>query len=125
MYVNQINRNNNTNFTALKKISCTGAGTFNKCSYNENLIANELKKIASKDVFFQNYDVKAYIDGYKGKMSLKLSYKPASNSFAEKLKSLFKPNKVIKLVEKRNCTIDATFYLAKQLREISSFTKYI
>ena len=125
VYINQINNNSNTNFNALKKISCSGAGTFLKCTFNEERIVDELKKIAKTDTFFKKYDVKAYVAGYNGNMSLKLTYKPISNSWFEKFKRLFESKKVIELAEKRNCTTDATYYLAKRLRKINSFAEYI
>ena len=123
MYVDQIRGNSNTNFAAIKKISCS-TGVLLR-SINEDRIAHELKKCVKQDKFFEKYDVKAYIQVYDGNASLKLKYKTVANNFLEKLMQFFKKAKTIELIETSDCSIDSTYYLAKRMRKLDSFENLV
>lgn len=121
MNINKIDNGCQVKFNALKRISCS-TGVLIR-SFNEECLVQELNKIVKTDKFFEKNDVKAYIQALKGIASIKLSYKPTANSFKEKLRNLFRIAKTIEMSERRNCTDDATYLLAKRVRKITSFEK--
>ena len=114
MKINAINETTPA-FTRLKKVRCSG----NFCTYKEERVAEELKKLAQKNNFFKDYDVNALIDVrmFKGAM-LRLECKPVAKTIKEKIKQIFAEPKVIELKKVYRCSDDSSFYLAKHIRNI-------
>ena len=124
MNISRIDNSTNSNFRALKNISCFQGDIFSNCTLNEERIVNELKNIVRKDNFFKKYDVNASVRAFRGISSLTLKYKPVAKNFKEKIQRFFTPAKEIVLRKTAFCTDDSTFYLAKELRQIKTFEDY-
>lgn len=132
MKINSINNVNNNqsspSFSKLKNIRCVQSraliGIGARCNFYEERIANELKDVAKKNTFFQDYDVKAYVNVRRGdKSSLLLQCKPAAKTFKEKIKNFFSTGQIVEMKRKYNCPDDSSFYLAKDIREIGESDK--
>lgn len=120
--INNLNTNTNTNFGKLKSINCLNAyGSWSKCAYKSNgeKIANELRKLACENIFFKEYDVKAFIniECYEG-ATLLMKCKPVAKSMSDKIKNIFKPDRIVRLHDNSRCSDDSTYFLAKQIRDL-------
>ena len=124
MNISRIDNSTNSNFRALKNISCFQGDIFSNCTLNEQRIIDELKSIVAKDKFFKKYDVDASVRAFRGISSLTLKYKPIAKNFKEKIQRFFTPPKTIELKKTAFCTDDSTFYLAKEIRQIKTFEDY-
>ena len=114
MKINAVSESNPA-FSKLKKVQCSK----NFCTYKEELVLNELRKLAEKNNFFKDYDVNALIDVqmFEGAL-LRMECKPVAKTIKEKIKNLFIEPKVIELKKVSRCTDESSYYLAKELRNI-------
>ena len=119
MNINPINNNQNTNntFKKLKKVTCANGSN----NLYEKRLKLELKNISSKNIFFQENDVSAFIKIQKGIACLNLSYQPIAKTFTDKLRNFFTPPTELK-IEKYNLYPDEGLcYLIKKIQKIKNY----
>ena len=87
--------------------------------FEQILIGNELRKLAEKNKFFQDFDVKARINVIRGKGSfLTLNCKPAANNFKEEVSNAFSIGKKIKIKSNARCPEDSAYIVANEIRNL-------
>ena len=87
--------------------------------FEQILIGNELRKLAEKNKFFQDFDVRARINVIRGKGSfLTLNCKPAAKTFKEDIKNIFSIGKKIKIESNARCPEDSAYIVANEVRSI-------
>ena len=87
--------------------------------FEQILIGNELKKLAEKNKFFQDFDVKARINVIRGKGSfLTLNCKPVARTFKEEVKNFFSMGKKIKIESNAKCPEDSAYIVANEIRNL-------
>ncbi len=92
--------------------------------FEQILIGNELRKLAEKNKFFQDFDVKARINVIRGKGSfLTLNCKPAARTFKEEVKNFFSIGKKIKIKSNARCPEDSAYIVANEIRNLDKKNK--
>lgn len=115
--------NNPKNFGKLKSIRYVQSDRLfrevNSAFFEKILIGKELRKLAEKNKFFQDFDVKARINVIRGKGSfLTLNCKPAAKSFKEEVSNFFSIGKKIKIKSNARCPEDSAYIVANEVRSI-------
>lgn len=108
------------NFGVLKSVKCLNSQNKKRCcSYWENIIAKEVKSLASENNFFIKNDVEASVRVQKyADAMLMLKCKPAAKSFLDKIKNLFVTPQKYKLIDNHNCVDESSYFLSRKIREM-------
>ena len=115
---------NNTNFTALKKVQCLRQKHGYHCTSRERLVISELEELAKENNFFKNNDIKALIsiERYSG-TKIVLKSKPTAKTLKDRIKNLFVSPQYYFISDTHPCPDDSSFYVAKKLREVKNGNK--
>ena len=123
MQISPINNCYQQSFGKLKNIHYVQSGELfreiKSAFFEQILIGNELRKLAEKNKFFQDFDVKARINVIRGKGSfLTLNCKPAAKTFKEEVKNFFSMGKKIKIESNAKCPEDSAYIVANEIRNL-------
>ena len=123
MQISPINNCYQQSFGKLKNIHYVQSGELfreiRSAFFEQILIGNELRKLAEKNKFFQDFDVKARINVIRGKGSfLTLNCKPAAKTFKEEVKNFFSMGKKIKIESNAKCPEDSAYIVANEIRNL-------
>ena len=123
MQISPINNCYQESFGKLKNIHYVQSGELfreiRSAFFEQILIGNELRKLAEKNKFFQDFDVKARINVIRGKGSfLTLNCKPAANNFKEEVSNAFSIGKKIKIKSNARCPEDSAYIVANEIRNL-------
>ena len=128
MQISPINNCYQQSFGKLKNIHYVQSGELfreiRSAFFEQILIGNELRKLAEKNKFFQDFDVKARINVIRGKGSfLTLNCKPAAKTFKEEVKNFFSMGKKIKIESNAKCPEDSAYIIANEIRKLDKKNK--
>ena len=123
MQISPINNCYQESFGKLKNIHYVQSSKLcreiNSTFFEQILIGQELRKLAEKNKFFQDFDVKARINVIRGKGSfLTLNCKPAARTFKEEVKNFFSMGKKIKIESNAKCPEDSAYIVANEIRNL-------
>ena len=123
MQISPIDNCYQQSFGTLKNIHYVQSGELfreiKSAFFEQILIRNELRKLAEKNKFFQDFDVRARINVIRGKGSfLTLNCKPAAKTFKEEVKNFFSIGKKIKIESNAKCPEDSAYIVANEIRNL-------